>query len=128
VILFVAGVILILCAAGMQGGATLIVVATALDVTVPCWVTVLSVALTVELSVPVVAPLAAVTVNVMGALVAPGARPLILYEFSTEGVVKLPVLPVSVGIASVKVEAAHGAESLFVTLTVYCAVPPFVVI
>jgi hypothetical protein len=64
----------------------------------------------------------------MGALVAPGARPLILYEFSTEGVTKLPVLPVSVGIASVKFEAAHSDESLFVTVTVYCAVPPLVVI
>jgi hypothetical protein len=79
-----------------------------------------SVALTAVLSVPVVAPLAAVTVKVTLALVC-GPRLLIVVEFSTEGVAKLPVLPVSVGIASVKVEAAHWAESLFVTLTVYCA-------
>jgi hypothetical protein len=89
---------------------------------------VLSVAVTVVLSVPVVAVLVAVTVNVTGALVVPGARLLIVYELSTEGVVKLPVLPVSVGIASVKLEAVHWAVSLFVTLTVYCAVPPLVVI
>jgi hypothetical protein len=89
---------------------------------------VLSVALTVVLSVPVVAVLAAFTVNVTGALVAPGARLLIPYELSTEGVTKLPVLPVSVGIVSVKFEAVHDAVSLFVTLTVYCAVLPLVVI
>jgi hypothetical protein len=89
---------------------------------------VLSVALTDEFSVPVVAPLAADTVNVTGALVAPGARLLIAVELSTEGSAKLPVLPVSDAIANVKFDGEHSDESLFFTVTVYCAWPAFVVI
>ena len=112
----------------MQYAPILIVVATALEVTVPCWATVLSVALTDEFNVPVVAPLAAVTVNVTGALVAPGARPLIAIVLSLEGSVKLPVLPVSEAIASVKFADGQADESLFVTVTIYCAWPAFIVI
>jgi hypothetical protein len=89
---------------------------------------VLSVPLTDEFSVPVVAPLAADTVNVTGALVAPGARLLIAVELSTEGSAKLPVLPVSDAIANVKFDGEHSDESLFFTVTVYCAWPAFVVI
>jgi hypothetical protein len=118
---------LTLCAARVQE-ATLTVVATALDITVPCWDTVLSVALTDEFNVPVVAPLAAVTVKVTGALVAPGARPLIVVVLSAEGSVKLEVLPVSDAIAKVKFDDAHVDESLFFTVTVYCAWPAFAVI
>ena len=93
----------------------------------PCWGTVLSVAQTVVFSVPVDAPVAAFTVRVTEAL-APGARLLIVVELSTEGSTKLAVLPVSEATATVKFEGLHEAESLFVTLAVYDAVPPFVVI
>ena len=93
------------------------VVATGLDVTVPCWLTVLSVALTDVFNVPVVAPGTAVTIRVTEAL-EPGASPLIVVELSTEGSVKLAVLPVSEAIATVKFEGLHAEESLFVTVAV----------
>ena len=82
-----------------------------------------SVALTVVTLVdPTTAAVCAVTVSV-DVQVPPGARAQLDAE-SVDGFTKLSVVPVSVGIESAKVELAHVAESLLVTVAVYVTVPP----